>query len=730
MSKRVRVPREYLGRGNGGDETQVLLVVQLDDGGPREIRVPGDQETIELPAEVPAGAAIMALGPARTRPLLGRVTDADEVVLHDVVLDDPPTASAYPGLLGRPPGDRPNDVASGPGRQLPVDRVGRRMKARYLKVPQGLHAQGIAHGAMREFEITVEPLGWAIGDWIRTSIVPPGADSLSSSARAAVGKSLAETAHAVEELVSGASRDAAQTSREEATNSAQTTGETLGLQLGLGNQQSLKPGSAADALISSTTGALQLGFGAGLASNEAESQASIRRQFQDLVRSEVTQSWLARDLAHAGASGVVHDERLVHSFRNTTGHSLALAEYSVTRILLLTVCELSTRPVTFVPVTDAGKAFDARDVATHHDTLTRVLLDRSLQHCFSDARRDFVDSVIPSDAVVSRVKGTVQVTNPGAGDSHLQVDVLFGDERESHLVQRPDVGKHEFEIHLGRPLADCSGVELCYRNPGKFDLGDLGYKKEMGVGRIFLEGLVADSAFRWTLLDSGPHLLTDDQPVALSPSGPTSPVSSNTLLLLSHLDAHRSYYRLAIDLARDSGDRARLMLQGGGEDISWIPDDLEPVGFAGRHLAYLADGAVDIPRGDPILIQQFLSVPSPGVWAEIAHSEGRINEPTGEGPGWAQLPGSAEHGFPWPPPIDLEALGAPARRTTSGTVAHPEDSQPTQSDLSQGVAEAAAGADAAATQAGEAQAAASKTGEQAADATSEDRSDGDKSTTK
>ena len=123
--------------------------------------------------------------------------------------------------------------------------------------------------------------------------------------------------------------------------------------------------------------------------------------------------------------------------------------------------------------------------------------------------------------------------------------------------------------------------------------------------------------------------------------------------ILAHFEANRPYYRLLIDLSMDPVTRfARLMER---RPQPPIPVDLQPVGVAGMHLAFLMEHESTSPGDDELPISTVLSTPAGGTFVEVLEGATTIT-PAEKTTEWPRVALLDKYSMPWPTPIELPTV--------------------------------------------------------------------------
>jgi hypothetical protein len=584
-----------------------------------------------------------------------------------------PTGPSYPGLVSaHTVASNPALVAGWPAKgRLPVDRTPRRYRASYLATDL-LTAGAWGAGELVDFEISWEPLGWSLDEWVRTDTIPPGADRAQS--RADVSSNAGATSERDREAEERNLRyDLGDTATDQAMDLvAAQTSTSRGFAAGLGSERSRSSGVSLDPIFSlarAVTGTIQVGYSSSNANLNAQEVAKAQQR----VRSEVEQSTrslrsdAARSLGESSASLV--DDRLLEAIRNPTERALNLALFTISRQWLVTTLVARKRPVVLIPIDAWEDAFDDQDIFVHRAVLEQVLLDSSLAPALNAVAASW--GLDPAERPAARLK-TVTVEAkfsdlPKGRDSGVDIDLHVRGSDQPIRWKMPRTELNAPEVRTTTVDMDIDALVLMaitFHNPGAVR------DNLMTVDQVVVSGVDQDGK-RHALLKSGPldvpangtHSIAFPrrEPEQVDGSIPARRVRA-------HLDANRLHYRLAIDLARNPVDRFGLLERPTSERRDGLePLDLNPVGIAGAHIAFVCGGEKDLEDREKSLTRDVLSTPAGGTWTEAMGSAHSAECQTISKPAtWSSLP-MKDGSYTWPALASAASAAAPGLDATAAT---------------------------------------------------------------
>ncbi len=613
---------------------------------------------------------------------------------------DIPFQSSFPTRVQprhvRPPGDPV--IAGNPGAgAIPVNAVATKETSQYLAPAEELRMEADwVPGWLLEFETYWEPLGWALDQWVDTLSLGPFEDTLQSVADTSTDASARSGSVTSATDRSGLQRGSSDTADEEANLSMEASATGRGVQLGLGNTSSTSAAvnvNPIETLARAVTGAVQFGYSSSAFSLDAATRGELKRTVATRLEQSTTLDRLQNAEALANSLGRFSESRRLRALRNlTVGGTMNLALFSVVRQWLVTTVQARTRPVVFIRIHQLDVPFVAEDVFRHRAVLSSVLRETTLSAALESCAARFVPEAAGStlsprevdahvssstDVMVRRVVGRASVADPAKGEgSYIVIRALFrdadgGDEDESfeEMVEAKGRGDEvAISIEVSRPIRLLAGWEFGFINPGaKWDTRasltsvDLDLEVIQPPGdspsrlKVSLPSTIAMSVH-------SPRYFARGVPAVTRNSPEQTYLPRDEARLLAHLNAFRSYYRQAIDLANDPASRfATLSERAGGHAL---PVDMSPVGVAGAHLAFLTDDGVapsefetTSPGDDPAPFRQLLSTPAGGTFVELLKGGTEIPKPE-KGVEWPSVTPSEKGSVPWPSPVQLAPVTA------------------------------------------------------------------------
>lgn len=578
---------------------------------------------------------------------------------------------------------------------LPPNTVGTRYTSTFLAPDRTLDPSRAAAGELLEYETHWEPLGWAFDEWIDSVSLGPYEDTALSSADVqSTGRATSESNQ--ESIDRAMAQATSRASTEEImTQASNATATSRGVQVGLGGTNTREAGFTIDPIISLTravTGSFQLGFSAGRSNSNATVAADLNRRLTSGIEQASTQARHAQAVSLATADHSVRDARRVRALRNLPGDTTAnLALFSVVRLWLVRTVLARSRPIILVPIDQQQDEFVERDVFTHRQVLRGALLDQGLVDDLDSVAAGYEVPHIPrpsdDDQQVSGLGVSYRVTDRSGRNARVELQIpVAGDEKAAVASFQLDVAERDKWVNATLP------VSCTLRQLSKITLRMDG--RPLTDTRVEL----TDFSVVAQLADGTVELLRDPN-VVLGRGQPrqfelarvqlvTARDTSRTRRVLAHLNANRLYYRLAIDLQRDSVSRFQSMVD---RHVDPVPIDMNPVGVAGVHLAFLAgddakpdsadDSAVDNHDDKTLtsssdeaqrVIATLVATPEGGTFVELLAGREK-SAAAQDGVKRPEVVVPKESALQWPAvtlPTPL-AASAPAATTTPATAATP-----------------------------------------------------------
>jgi hypothetical protein len=598
-------------------------------------------------------------------------------------LERPLRPPAYPGRMTSLSVQWSPRVAGRPREgQLPTNQVAERYSARYLDVTDDLYDPPVPgdsgpqsaswkQGVLVEYEITWEPLGWALDDWLHTRPLAPHEDSVGQESSALrTGDDRRQTA-ASDEGRSAVADQSATTSAEIMRTVTDAMSSNRGLHAGFGGGQSRSASLSIDpvlALTNAVTGTLQLGYSSGSAQAEVGHQARAERRLQQEMERIIKQTRQTAASSLTGTRAELESNRSLHAVRNLTqGSSLNLGVFSISRQWLVTTVVANHVPVVLVPIFDGEREFEEVEVFTHRTELDAALLDESLRPTLAAVAEDYSPPnapqlTEPAASLIKNITGLVRFSDEAKGrDSNIKLELLFRGDDDTEVpypvtFDETAPGHQEtIDLAVNRPRSRFAGIALVFNNPGPVS------DTTAIVDRLLLTAHTQEGTSFPLWEASDPIVLQANQRKTLGWQVPPPPTGGQTrrsttrdvARVLAHLNAHKSYYRLAIDLQKDSVTRFRD-LAASKDDGFDIPTDLEPVGVAGAHLAFVAGDAEEPATDARTIFQTFASTPSGGMFMEAIPGAHADSTESKSAPQLAVKDGT----YSWPGIIELEPTDA------------------------------------------------------------------------
>lgn len=561
---------------------------------------------------------------------------------------------------------------------VPFGRVRRRHTALHLRAERELVVGSTdVCGELIEIEVVWEPLGWVVEDWIDTIAVAPSEHS-----------ALSDTDIAGSALTVDEASDRLNTRIDSGERTGASTRDVMRLATNvLTSGRSVKAGLNADrgptgvdpvaSLAQAVTGTLQLGYSTATTSGKGRYSGEIRNELETAIQRVTTQLRSSESRIMSDAAGRLVDHRRLRVIRNpSTAQALNLAVFSLARQWRVTTKESRRARVVFVPVEELRKPFTVEEVFRYRTVLSGVLLDPELGDALENSARSYRRPPGGRPRQLDHIECRIAFSDAPMRGSYVSVTL------EAHRAQE-SVYRINARVPPARPgevrrfrigsrgyrEAEITGVVLTmHANANGFDR-----RAEVSDLQLFA---VYDDETRHPVLDLEERfeLLAGSEqvvPLRWQTAGPVDP-EAELARLLDHLDTYRHYYRLAIDLQRDAVSRF-VALRERSSDGQVLPTDMNPVGIAGAHIAFLCADRVDetdqadqtdeadrTGRTDgPEPQGMMVTTPTDGVLVEAVPSAGKavVDSET-----WrpTELP-TSDSRFAWPPPVGVvqPSTGAP-----------------------------------------------------------------------
>lgn len=562
----------------------------------------------------------------------------------------------------------------------PLNLVAEKQTDTFLATDAPLGGEQVAFGNLRQFETYWEPLGWALDEWIGTFSLAPFEDTVHSGVDVSSGGSRTDSGR-----LDDASRATAATTSDVASEEAQRTkieaeSRSRGWSAGVGGpppagsapttggaltSAALAVANPALALAKSVVGTFQVNVENATTSLSGGMEADLSKHVTSRLEQDATQRRAASNESLARVANAWTESRRLRALRNLgEGRSENLALFSVVRQWLVTTVEVRPKRIVFIKAHELDTPFEAADLFTHRAVLADRLVDRSLIAALEEgaaAYRPSAEIAAPpaaDDTRAERVTGKLVVTDPARGHKSLiRIAVLFetasGDRSFGADLTADEEGTYSFDIEVTGLVRKLAGWRFEFVNPG------LVWDRRAAVIPIDVKVHAGDDAVPVEI--PGPIVLAPrapkivgrgfTTPAAAQPAAEAEP-SAAVQRLLVHLNANRPYYRLAIDLETDPVTRfARLAARSPNVPM---PADLQPVGVAGAHIAFLTGDEGRRTNGSAP-IRRLLSTPAWATFVEVLEGQTSV-VPATDIEAWPKLALPPNGSMPWPAAIDLDTV--------------------------------------------------------------------------
>jgi hypothetical protein len=656
-----------------------LAMEELDDGA-FVVTLDNEDAETDAPLEIDGGRYIVPSGIVRQH-LAQSAAAARPFPLSDVWIAPPSDFPTRVGPWNVKPVEAGAVVAGGAdGSSPPLNLVAEKQTESVLATDAPLGVEEVAYGNLRQFETYWEPLGWALDEWIGTTSLAPFEDTVHSGVDVSSGGSRTDS-----DRLDEASRAAAATASDVASGEAvrakvEAESRSRGWSAGVGGPPpagSTPPtgGAVADAalavanpalaLAKSVVGASQVKVENATTSLSGGMGADLSKHVTSRIEQDASQRRAASNESLARVANAWAESRRLRALRNLgEGRSENLALFSVVRQWLVTTLEVRPKRIVFIKAHELDQPFEPADLFLHRAVLADRLLDRNLVAALEDGAAAYGPPAAAADpppvnnAKAERVIGKLVIADPAKGrKSVIRMAVLFetasGDRAFGLDVTADREGTYSFDIEVRGLLRKLAGWRFEFINPG------LRWDHRAAVIPIEVEVHTDDGAVPVEI--PGPIVLAPGAPKIVG-RGFTTPgapppheaveTSGDVQRVLAHLNAKRAYYRLAIDLETDPVTRfARLAARA---PHVTMPADLQPVGVAGAHLAFVTGDEGPAPEDD-VPVQRVLSTPAGATFVEVL--EGRTSiDAAATVADRPKIALAKDESLPWPSPIALSAI--------------------------------------------------------------------------
>ena len=370
-------------------------------------------------------------------------------------------------------------------------------------------------------------------------------------------------------------------------------------------------------LVRAVTGAFQLGYNSSSVTNTAVTTGDMLQRLSSGLDQATSQLRIDNAAAMSDAVNQLSDRRRLRALRNATGaQTLNLAVFAVNRQWLVTTAHLRTRDVMLIPVEKFDQAFAEEEIFLYAEVLTGVLLDRSLSDSLNRVAQAYVPAKAqpaPAAPGVRNLRFGYTIDGAPRPDAHASVQahlVTNGNDGRSVASVLPlGTGSHEVTVFLDRPLSTLTRLMIKY-DSGHFPHHSITLKGITVVAELD-DRSTQQLAVELTNLSIEHEGTSTLDFTGFTWARPTTATNRDVARVKTHLDANRSYYRLAIDLQRSDISRFTdsTFWRNAASDKQTDP---HPVGIAGAHLAFLCNEQSNTTTEDRRLraTSQLLSVPT------------------------------------------------------------------------------------------------------------------------
>lgn len=550
--------------------------------------------------------------------------------------------------------------------ELPPNTVGTKYTSAYLDPGADLQPGNASAGTLLEYETHWEPIGWAFDQWIDTTTMAPNEDTaVSTTAVTSMGEASSRADQQSLDETSSRASTSAETAElmRQATNATATS---RGVQLGVGGSRANGQSLSLDPIVSLThavTGTFQLGFSAARSNATADIAGQLSRRLTSGLEEAAAQARRTHAASLATDQRALHNDRRLRALQNLPADAtLNLALFSIVRVWLVRTAHVRTRPVVFVPIQDHAKEFDETEVFVHRALLRGVLLDPDLVPDLDHVATEFAGPrrAAPGTdgAAVVGVIADYRLTRAAKQDkARLEMQLVSDggdalDGAASFTVGAQPTGPTErVRIELHRPLSELRALTI-RQSGGGWALGD----RSVVLSDLTLTAELADGTT--VELAREPEVRVErDEKHRLDFARVKLVDARNTRQrdrVLTHLNAHLLYYRLALDLQRDSTSRYQLL--SARPELSPRPADMNPVGVAGMHLAFITDGDVDTTLGE--VVSALVPTPEGGTFLELL--PGRAKTAPAASARLPTVTAPKDTTLTWPEIVKLDTVSPPA----------------------------------------------------------------------
>jgi hypothetical protein len=299
---------------------------------------------------------------------------------------------------------------------------------------------------------------------------------------------------------------------------------------------------------------------------------------------------------------------------------------------------------------------------------------------------------------VKKIEGRATVHDPAGGSNSVIVLRVEFCDQDGRVVDQRQIGASAsdpgdevvFSIETNVDLQPNSRWSFFFDNPGQFDLD----KTAMLINAVMRLQVSSGEDDETLEIPFGAVSVRTDSPAIFNRAlrvrsevsqgsagqseertgGQSESERLELARTLAQLNAKRELYRLAIDLQQGPVERFVILSQRAGS--CEMPIDMQPVGCAGEHLAFLVRGELGvIPPDGKEPIQQLVSTAAGATFLEPLRGRNELVEEAIR-KDWPSLVIPSNSSIEWPPPVQLTAASADLPSDGSGDLKKPSTATP------------------------------------------------------
>jgi hypothetical protein len=425
------------------------------------------------------------------------------------------------------------------------------------------------------------------------------------------------------------------------------------------------------ALARGLLGTFQVNVGSAGTTMSGAIDGDLRNDVVSVLQQETTRQRASTNEFLASTVNALGETRRLRAVRNLdAGRAVNLALFSVARQWLVSTVEGATRPVVLIKVHELDRDFTHEDVFVHRRVLRARLLEPELADAIEAVATAYAAPVPaapepkPAARHAKQLTGRLVIADPASGKgSVIKITALLdGRERSVEIRAADEDTTVDFTLDLGgAPLDELHGwrFEFIKRSRWSLDENARFTPTELEIeltedGTEAVPVRIPGQVHVWPGMP--PRTFAPGLERARAKAAPAPPDASSSrdlLRVLAHLDANRPYYRLMIDLDTDPVTRFTRLAER--KPAVPMPADLQPVGVAGAHLAFLAAEDGTAPGKTEPPIRTVLATPAGGTFVEVLPGATAIAPATPK-TGWPTVAVPKDFSLLWPAPVQLAAV--------------------------------------------------------------------------